>query len=106
MFENINKRRTTIDVSEIDDLLDKIELIDIREPFEYKMGNIRTSKNIPMNDLLDNANEYLKKSKEYYLICRSGSRTASACLELREKGFNVINVYGGMISYEGNQLNK
>ncbi|ACD51858.1 rhodanese-like domain-containing protein [Clostridium botulinum] len=105
MFENTNKKRSTIDVSEIDDLLGKIELIDIREPFEYRIGSIKTSKNIPMHDLLDNTDEYLEKNKEYYLICRSGARTASVCIDLREKGFDVINVYGGMVSYDGNQLN-
>ncbi|MBY6971086.1 rhodanese-like domain-containing protein, partial [Clostridium botulinum] len=41
MFENTNKKRSTIDVSEIDDLLGKIELIDIREPFEYRIGSIK-----------------------------------------------------------------
>ncbi|WP_252230095.1 rhodanese-like domain-containing protein [Clostridium sp. ZBS15] len=105
MNENTNKKITTIDVSEIDELLGKIELIDIREPFEYRVGSIKTSKNIPMHDLLDNADNYLDKNKKYYLICRSGARTASVCIDLREKGFDVINVYGGMISYDGDQLN-
>ncbi|MDR5586992.1 MULTISPECIES: rhodanese-like domain-containing protein [Clostridium] len=105
MNENTNKKITTIDVSEIDELLGKIELIDIREPFEYRVGSLKTSKNIPMHDLLDNADNYLDKNKEYYLICRSGARTASVCIDLREKGFDVINVYGGMISYDGDQLN-
>ena len=41
-----------INVNEIDNLLGKIQLIDIREPYEYNEGSIKTAKNIPMNTLI------------------------------------------------------
>ena len=84
-----NLKRENINVSEIDDLLGNIELIDIREPYE-----------------LDAPDEFLDKNKEYYLICRSGARTASTCYMLREEGYNVINVAGGIISYEGDNIER
>ncbi len=97
-------KRENIDISEIDDLIGKIELIDIREPYECKAGILKTAQNIPMQDLLDAPDEFLDKDKEYYLICRSGARTASTCYILREEGYNVINVAGGMICYEGDNV--
>ena len=37
--------------------LSKIQLIDIREPYEYKDGHIEGSINIPMGDFLEKLDE-------------------------------------------------
>lgn len=106
-IKEMNKlKRENVNVTEIDALLEKIELIDIREPNECEEGMLKGAKNIPMQDLLDAPDEFLDKDKEYYLICRSGVRTSNACFMLREEGYNVINVLGGMLSYEGNNIEK
>ncbi|MDO5516703.1 MAG: rhodanese-like domain-containing protein [Clostridium sp.] len=93
-----------IDVNKIDELLGNIELIDIREDYEYNEGSIRTAKNIPMRELLMDPEEYLEKDKKYYILCRSGVRSARTCLELREEGYDVVNVSGGVIDYRGNNI--
>jgi rhodanese-related sulfurtransferase len=90
-----------INVNEIDKLVGKVELIDIREPFEYIRGSIKTAKNIPMGDLIDHAEKYLEKDKEYYIVCQSGGRSSKTCSSLRTKGYNVVNVSGGVGSYLG-----
>ena len=99
-FFNRNSGKV-VNVNEIDNLIGDIELIDIREAYEYKEGSIKTAKNIPMQTLLGNPDKYLKKDKEYYLVCQSGGRSSMACNSLRQKGFNVINVAGGVGSYLG-----
>lgn len=43
----------------------------------------------------------LDKNEHYYLICRSGARSAQAGQFLAAKGFNVTNVLGGMLDWEG-----
>jgi rhodanese-related sulfurtransferase len=91
----------SIDVNEIDELIGKIELIDIREPYEYRGGHLPSAMNIPMNTLLSDPDEYLEKSKEYHIICYSGSRSSMACKLLKQNGFNVINVEGGTGRYRG-----
>ncbi|MBU5454394.1 rhodanese-like domain-containing protein [Caproiciproducens sp. MSJ-32] len=96
--KDINK---AINVNDLDNLIEKIDLIDIREKYEYNRGRIRTSKNIPMNELLNNTDKYLKKDKEYYIVCQSGGRSARTCSSLRAKGYNVVNVSGGVGSYLG-----
>lgn len=93
----------TIHVNDMDDLLGKIELIDIREPYEFKSGTLRTAKNIPMGKLLDAPERYLLKDKDYYIMCQSGGRSSNACRVLRKKGYQVINVAGGMGSYVGSK---
>jgi rhodanese-related sulfurtransferase len=46
-------------------MLGKVNLIDIREPYEYKGGHLPTAKNISMDTILDQPEKYLNKSKEY-----------------------------------------
>lgn len=49
MFEFLKRdNRKLINVNELDNLIGKIELIDIREPYEYNSGSIKTAKNTPM----------------------------------------------------------
>ena len=90
-----------INVNDIDNLIGKVELIDIREDYEYKGGSIQSAKNIPMGELLNEPDKYLNKTKEYYIMCQSGGRSARACSSLTKQGFDVINVSGGMGSYVG-----
>ncbi|AWK51981.1 rhodanese-like domain-containing protein [Clostridium beijerinckii] len=85
-----------ININDIDNLIGKVELIDIREDYEYKGGSIKSSKNIPMGELLN-------EPDKYYIMCQSGGRSARACSSLTSEGFKVINVSGGMGSYVGTQ---
>lgn len=90
-----------INVNDIDNFIGKIELIDIREPYEYSGGTIKTAKNIPMGTVLNEPEKYLSKDKEYYIMCQSGGRSARTCDSLTRQGYNVVNVSGGMGSYVG-----
>ncbi|PXV93266.1 rhodanese-related sulfurtransferase [Lachnotalea glycerini] len=93
----------TMHVNEIDNLIGHVDLIDIREPYEYKNGTLKTAKNIPMGMLLDSPGKYLKKDKVYYIMCLSGGRSSTACRLLRKDGYQVINVLGGYGSYMGSK---
>lgn len=91
----------SIGVNEIDNLIGKINLIDIREPYEYKAGHLPTAKNIPMDKIISEAEKYLDGSKEYYIVCHSGARSSRACGILERKGYNVTDVIGGTGRYRG-----
>lgn len=102
MFNSSKEEKVkVIDVNDMDDLLGKVELIDIREEYEFKGGSLKSAKNIPMGKLLENPEKYLDKDKEYYLLCRSGARSENACSVLMKEGYKVINVKGGVINYLG-----
>lgn len=90
-----------IDISEIDDYIGEINLIDIREHHEFKSGSIKGAKNIPSEELLKNTNKYLKKGEKYYIMCRAGSKSLKVCKELWSEGYNVYDVAGGFSQYEG-----
>ena len=97
-FKNIN-------VNELEEIMDKINLIDIRESDEYDMRSLKYTKNIPMHELLDNYEEYLDMNKEYYLICETGRRSMITAVELADLGYNIVNVTGGTSGYNGDKLN-
>ena len=102
MFNIFGKETVkSINVNDLDKLIGKIELIDIREPYEYAGGSIKTAKNIPMGNLLSDPDKYMSKDKTYYLMCRSGARSARTVEALTKQGFDVVNVSGGMGSYAG-----
>ncbi len=92
---------TSIHVNDIGSLLGRIELFDIREPYEFSSGSIKTAKNIPMDKLLDTPEKFMDKEKEYYIICQSGGRSMAATKALKRAGYNVINVSGGVGAYIG-----
>lgn len=92
-----------IHVNDMDALLGGVELIDIREPYEFKSGSLRTAKNIPMGNLLENPAKYLLQDKTYYIMCQSGARSGRATKALSRLGYQVINVAGGMGSYAGSK---
>ncbi len=46
--------------------------------------------------------EELDKSKNYYVYCRSGARSAQACSIMNQLGFeNTYNLLGGMLEWIG-----
>jgi rhodanese-related sulfurtransferase len=102
MFKFLHRNTgNVIHINDIDHLIGSIDLIDIREAFEFHTGSIRGSKNIPMNTLLRNPEAYLESGYPYYIICQSGARSAAACRQLTKLGYHVVNVSGGVGSYAG-----
>lgn len=102
MFDFLKKDKSNvIHVNDMDNLIGKVELIDIREAYEYKSGSIQTAVNIPMGNLITSPVKYLDKDKTYYIMCQSGGRSSMAVRELKKLGYDVINVAGGMGAYVG-----
>lgn len=98
-----NDAGKSVHVNEIDELIGKVELIDIREPYEYQRGSLKTAKNIPMGDIVNAPANYLDKDKAYYIMCQSGGRSSQTCKFLTKQGYDVINVVGGVGAYVGNK---
>ena len=77
-----------------------INLIDVREADEFASGHLPGAINLPLSDFLERYEE-LDKDKPYYIICRSGARSAQACAFLEEEGYDVTNVAGGTSAWLG-----
>jgi rhodanese-related sulfurtransferase len=80
---------------------EKINLIDVREPEEYAEKNIGALL-IPLGKIMGMQLEELEdlKNEEVIIHCRSGKRSAQACLMLEQMGFtNTVNVEGGILAW-------
>jgi rhodanese-related sulfurtransferase len=77
---------------------DPIEVIDVREPSEWRKGHIEQAKHIPLGEIPERLAE-LDRNKETVLVCQSGMRSSKACEFLQHHGFNVTNMSGGMSSW-------
>jgi rhodanese-related sulfurtransferase len=91
---------------DLDKLIGEIELIDIREPYEFAGGSIETAKNIPMDTLINAADKHMDKENTYYIMCQSGGRSRMTVNLLTKLGYHVIDVTGGMGSYVGTKKTK
>lgn len=81
-------------------------VLDVRSMAEFKDGHIVNAINIPLNGLGNNVKQIEKhRDKPIVTVCRSGSRSGSACTILRKHGFeNVKNLRGGMLAWENSSL--
>jgi molybdopterin/thiamine biosynthesis adenylyltransferase/rhodanese-related sulfurtransferase len=92
----------SIDVSTLKDWLggaEDIQLIDVRESFEYEIVHIN-GQLIPQNDILEHVEEISSKYK-VVIHCRSGKRSADVIGLLQDKfGFtNLYNLEGGILEW-------
>lgn len=66
------------------------QIIDVRTPTEFSNGNIKNSKNIPLQELVSEMKK-MDLKKPIITCCASGMRSASAKTILQENGFEVYN---------------
>ncbi|WP_068983058.1 rhodanese-like domain-containing protein [Lysinibacillus xylanilyticus] len=93
----------TMETTEILELLDANEdlyIIDVREDDEVAQGMIPGAQHIAIGTIPDRINE-LDASKPYIIVCKAGARSANACSYLEAQGFDVTNLEGGMLAYDG-----
>lgn len=97
LFFSSGKSITTSDLEAIL-AKEKITLLDVRTDQEYRGGHIEGAKNIPLQAI----DTYQgRKTDPVYVICHSGMRSRQAAGMLRKKGYEAINVKGGMLAYKG-----
>ena len=72
------------------------QLIDVREPWEVEVGNIKGF-HVPMSELLDSI-EQIRMDIPVIIHCRSGSRSAAVVHHLTiQLGYeNIYNLQGGI----------
>ncbi|WJE15617.1 rhodanese-like domain-containing protein [Halobacillus sp. ACCC02827] len=81
-------------------LSEALNIIDVREDEEVAEGKIPGAAHIPLGFIEERAVE-LDKDTPYIMVCRSGGRSGRASEILMSKGFDVTNMEGGMLAWEG-----
>jgi sulfur-carrier protein adenylyltransferase/sulfurtransferase len=95
---------TELGVVELKEELDRgepVTLIDVREPYEWDIGNLEPqgARLIPLGDLPERFSE-IDPQDNIVVHCRSGARSARAADFLRAQGYErVRNLEGGILAW-------
>jgi thioredoxin len=80
----------------------KGQILDVRTPGEFNSGHIAKALSADWNNqsvYLERI-KYLDKTKPVYIYCLSGGRSARAAQQLRENGFTVKELKGGINAWK------
>lgn len=100
--ETNNKEVPEMTVEKLKEMIDSGEsnyqLIDVREPYEYEIGNLGGLL-IPLGDIENRLDEISSSGKTIF-HCRSGVRSQKAIVKLQKLGFkNLYNLKGGVLEW-------
>lgn len=81
-------------------------LLDVREADEFEGGDaIEGSQNMPMGKVFVEAGQgHLPKDKKIVTICKSGGRCEIVAKELKEKGYDIEHLEGGVTEWKNQEL--
>lgn len=93
----------SMDTTQLLERLDANEdlyIIDVREDDEVAQGVIPGALHMALGTIPERLQE-LDAAKPYIIVCKAGGRSANACAYLEAQGFDVTNLEGGMLAYDG-----
>lgn len=78
----------------------EVQIIDVREPHEYKIAKIPNTKLIPLAQVVNRAKE-IDQSRTAIIHCKAGGRSAKAIQALQESGYKgkLLNLKGGITAW-------
>jgi rhodanese-related sulfurtransferase len=76
-----------------------IQLIDVREPYEWEAGRIAGARRVGLDRLAAEA-ESLDRGTPVLFYCRVGSRSGMAAGAFRQAGFDAYSLDGGLVEWD------
>ena len=75
-----------------------VQLIDVREPYEWEAGRISGARHIELEHLAGRSGE-IDKSRKVIFQCRVGRRSALATEAFAASGYDAHNLAGGITAW-------
>jgi rhodanese-related sulfurtransferase len=76
------------------------QLLDVRTPAEFARGHVRGAVNVPVTSLASRLGSVaLDPSRPVVAICFTAHRSIPAVRLLRERGFEAVQLAGGMLAW-------
>lgn len=78
------------------------QLLDVRTESEWKEGHLEGAKLVTLakDGFVEKAKAVLDSKKPVLVYCKSGGRSAKAAKQLREAGFTVHDLDGGITAWQ------
>jgi rhodanese-related sulfurtransferase len=76
----------------------ELQLIDVREPYEYQAGHIERSRHVELTELSAQAGT-LERERPVVFYCRVGTRSEMAAQAFRASGFDAYTMTGGLVRW-------
>jgi hydroxyacylglutathione hydrolase len=87
-----------LDVDELHARLDALEVLDVREPFEYRHGHIPGARLLPSGKAWSRLDE-VPAGRPLAVVCGDQTRSAAVASMLQHAGRDVRLVMGGMVDW-------
>ena len=105
LWDNAQRSGETVSPIQATRLINKQNalVLDLRDQKEYNLGHLPSAKNIPFSKLAERLSE-LESAKQHpiVLVCKTGQTVGMAGKTLKQNGFQVYRLSGGMMEW-GNQ---
>jgi rhodanese-related sulfurtransferase len=92
-----------IDPSQVADWLARntdLQLIDVRENYEWEAGRIDGARHVELNELSAQAST-VEQGQPAVFYCRVGTRSEMAAQAFRASGFDAYTMRGGLVRWAG-----
>jgi rhodanese-related sulfurtransferase len=89
---DVDRARALIDAGEV-------QLVDVREPYEWEAGRIAGARHIEIERLSAEAGS-LDRERPVLFYCHVGSRSAMAAMAFRRAGYDAYTVVGGLAEWD------
>ncbi|UXA17887.1 rhodanese-like domain-containing protein [Mycobacterium sp. SMC-4] len=77
-----------------------VVLLDVREDDEWQRGHVPGARHIPMGDIPARLDE-IDREAQLFVVCHVGGRSYRVAQYLAQRGFEPVNVTGGMLAWMG-----
>jgi hydroxyacylglutathione hydrolase len=90
---------------EVFDRKDEVQILDVREPYEWEAGHVEGSVHVPLAQVMAGGEQgRVATDRPVMVICRTGNRSELAALMLQARGINAENVEGGLEAWSRDGL--
>ena len=76
-----------------------IQLIDVRQAYEFEAGRIAGARHLELTQLAAQADS-IERERPVVFYCRSGARSGMATDAFVQAGFDARNMVGGLLAWE------
>jgi rhodanese-related sulfurtransferase len=84
------------DPRELHEKQDQVQILDVREPYEWEAGHIDGAMHIPLAQVMAGQEQgRLDPERPVVVVCKTGNRSELASVMLQARGFKAENFEGG-----------